>query len=74
MFLPNRHLEKELQRNSYWKQYLEYIRSLIKRERNKCRINFIEAFIRTDIIRTFLKFRIAYNGCFEPTETLIGDF
>ena len=41
MFLPYRPLAKELQRKDWWKQYLDYERSLIKRKRTKCRIDFL---------------------------------
>lgn len=58
---------KELQRNCYWKQYLAYVRSLIKRENNKCWIILIETSIRTIIIPTFLKFRTPIKGCCKST-------
>ena len=67
MFLPYHLLTKELQRKDCWKQYLDYERSLIKREINKCRIDFLEKSIQTNIIPAFLKFRVPNNGCFEPT-------
>ena len=67
MLLPYRLLAKELNRQGYLKEYLDYERARIKRERNKCRIEFLEQCIRNDIIPTFLKFRVPNNGCFEPT-------
>ena len=66
MFLLYHLLAKELQRKDCWKQYLDYEWSLIKRERSKCRIDFLKKCIQTDIIPAFLKFRVPHNGCFEP--------
>ena len=66
MFLWYRLLAKELQGKDCWKQYLDYEWSLIKRERNKCRIDFFKKCIQTDIIPAFLKFRVPDNGCFQP--------
>ena len=51
----------------YWKQYLHYRRSLLKRGNCKCYIQFVENYRSADVIRKFLKFRIPNNGCFEPT-------
>ena len=64
MFLPHGPLAKELQRKDCWKQYLDYEQSLIKRERNKCWIDFLKKCIKTDIIPAFLKFRVPNNDCF----------
>ena len=67
MFLCYRLLAKELQGKDCWKQYLDYERSLIKREINKCWIDFFKKCIQTDIIPAFLKFRVPDNGSFQPT-------
>ena len=67
MFSPYRLLAKTLRLNECLKLYLEYERCLIKRERGKCRILFLESCLQADIIPKFLKFRIPSNGCFEPT-------
>lgn len=42
MFLPYRFLAKELHRKDCWKQYLNYERSRIERERSKCQIDFLK--------------------------------
>ena len=67
MFLPYRFLAISLKRTQCWKPYLDYERSLMKRENCKCRIQFIENCRSTDVIPKFLKFRIPNNGCSEPT-------
>ena len=60
-------MAKELERKDCWKQYLDYKQSLIKREINKCRIDFLKKCIQTDIIPAFFKFRVPNNSCFETT-------
>ena len=67
MFLPYHLLAKELRRKDCCKQYLDYKRSLIKRERNKCQIDILKKCIQKDIVLAFLKFRVPNNGFFEPT-------
>ena len=56
-----------LKQVGYWKQYLHYRRSLLKRGNCKCCIQFVENYRSGDVIRKFLKFRIPNNGSFEPT-------
>ena len=65
--LPYRLMAKEFQRLGYWKSYLDYERSLVKRERTICRIQFLKSCMEADIIPSFLRFRVPNNGCFEPT-------
>ena len=67
MFPPYHLLAKELRRKDCCKQYLDYKRSFIKRERNKCQIDIFKKCIQTDIVPAFLKFRVPNNGSFEPT-------
>ena len=67
MFLPFRLLASSLRAVNGWKEFLDYRKALINKEKNLLRISFIEECIKADIIPRFLKFRVPNNGCFEPT-------
>ena len=67
MFLPQKLLKKELQRNQCFKTYLQYQKSLNKLDNCLLRISFLEKCRDADIIPKFLNFRIPTNGCFEDT-------
>ena len=65
MFLPLRLLAKELQRHCCLTEYLKYQKHLQKVENCNQRIAFLQKCKHSDIIPSFLKFRIPNNGCFD---------
>ena len=67
MFLPNKLLKTELQRNECFKLYLEYKTAVKKLDNCQLRISFLEKCRDSDIISKFLNFRIPTNGCFDQT-------
>ena len=67
MLVPYRLLAISLKRTECWEPYLDYEKSLMKRENCKCRIQFIENCRSADVIPKFLKFTIPNNGGSEPT-------
>ena len=72
MILPLRLLALEFRRSSCYKEYLQYINTIIKVENNSLRIKFLDKCKRSDVIPKFLKFRIPNNGCFD--EKSVHDF
>ena len=67
MFLPNKLLKTELQRNECFKLYLQYKTAVKKLDNCQLRISFLEKCRDSDIISKFLNFRIPTNGCFDQT-------
>ena len=72
MFLPYRLLALELKRSDGWKPFLQYQKSVVKRELNLCRINFLDSCKKSDLLPRFLRFRIPNNGCFD--DKTVRDF
>ena len=65
MFLPYRLMSLELTRNDCTNYFLQYRKSLEKREKNSLRVTFLSSCMKADIIPRFLKFRIPNNGVFD---------
>ena len=58
-------MSHELRRNGCWKTYLQYLKALGKRSKNRHRLQFLDECKKSNIIPNFLKFRIPSNGCFD---------
>ena len=70
MFLPYKLLMLECKRNDNWKDFLQYRKTVRKKENHCLRINFLENCLKANIVPRFLKFRIPANGCFDDKAVL----
>ena len=65
MLLPWNYVEITLKKNSCFKDYLVYKRTIDKVDKCSERIKFLDKCRDSDIIPKFLNFRIPHNRCFD---------